>query len=385
MSGIAVAAPVLTWAQRRSGRADDEIRKKFSDWDKWLSFEKKPSFAQVEKVADFTRVPLGYFFLPVPPIEKLPIPDFRVGRSAPIEASEDLFETIYLNQRRQAWYEDYLADFGEPERLTFVGSTADFSVEKAASTISNALEYGVEKRAQFRSIDDARLYLIEMFEDLGGLVVLNSMVANNTHRMLDIEEFRGFTLQSEFAPLVFVNANDTKNGQVFSLLHEFAHVWRGETGVSQGGAPLQDRDIELEKWCDGVAAEIAVPSTDLKREFSSEHELVDELERLAKRYFCSTLVVLLRLRDVGLVDKKVFSELYKQEQARILEILENKPAKGAGGDFYNNQPYRIGRTLSRAIVSDTKSGNTSMTEALCLLSFSRIQMFDKYADHIRGV
>ena len=385
MSGIAVAAPVLTWAQRRSGRADDEIRKEFSDWDKWLSFEKKPSFAQVEKVADFTRVPLGYFFLPVPPIEKLPIPDFRVGRSAPIEASEDLFETIYLNQRRQAWYEDYLADFGEPERLTFVGSTADFSVEKAASTISNALEYGVEKRAQFRSIDDARLYLIEMFEDLGGLVVLNSMVANNTHRMLDIEEFRGFTLQSEFAPLVFVNANDTKNGQVFSLLHEFAHVWRGETGVSQGGAPLQDRDIELEKWCDGVAAEIAVPSTDLKREFSSEHELVDELERLAKRFFCSTLVVLLRLRDVGLVDKKVFSELYKQEQARILEILENKPAKGAGGDFYNNQPYRIGRTLSRAIVSDTKSGNTSMTEALRLLSFSRIQMFDKYADHIRGV
>ena len=168
MSGIAVAAPVLTWAQRRSGRADDEIRKKFSDWDKWLSFEKKPSFAQVEKVADFTRVPLGYFFLPVPPIEKLPIPDFRVGRSAPIEASEDLFETIYLNQRRQAWYEDYLADFGEPERLTFVGSTADFSVEKAASTISNALEYGVEKRAQFRSIDDARLYLIETFEELGG-------------------------------------------------------------------------------------------------------------------------------------------------------------------------------------------------------------------------
>lgn len=315
----------------------------------------------------------------------MPIPDFRVGRSAPIEASEDLFETIYLNQRRQAWYEDYLADFGEPERLTFVGSTADFSVEKAASTISNALEYGVEKRAQFRSIDDARLYLIETFEDLGGLVVLNSMVANNTHRMLDIEEFRGFTLQSEFAPLVFVNANDTKNGQVFSLLHEFAHVWRRETGVSQGGAPLQDRDIELEKWCDGVAAEIAVPSTDLKREFSSEHELVDELERLAKRYFCSTLVVLLRLRDVGLVDKKVFSELYKPEQARILEILENKPAKGAGGDFYNNQPYRIGRTLSRAIVSDTKSGNTSMTEALRLLSFSRIQMFDKYADHIRGV
>lgn len=379
MSGIPVAAPVLTWAQHRSNRGNDEIRKKFPYWDKWLNGEKKPSFAQLKKVAKFTRVPIGYLFLSVPPIEKLPIPDLRVGRSAQIEAGEDLLDTVYLNQRRQFWYEDYLADFGDPERLTFVGSAAGFSVEKAASVISDALEYGVEKRAQFRNIDDARLYLIETFEELGGLVVLNSMFANNTHRMLDIEEFRGFTLQSEIAPLVFVNANDTKNGQVFSLLHEFAHVWRGETGVSQGGAPLQGRDNELEKWCDGVAAEIAVPSTDLKREFSSEHEL----ERLAKRYFCSTLVVLFRLRDVGLVDKEGFSELYKQEQARILEILESKPAKGAGlGDFYNSQLYKVGRALSRAIVSDTKSGNTLILEALRLLSFSKIQVFDKYADHI---
>ena len=376
MSGVPIAAPVLTWAQHRSGRGDDEIRKKFPDWDKWLNGEKKPSFAQLEKVAKFTRVPIGYLFLSVPPIEELPIPDLRAGCSTPIEVSEDLLDTVYLNQRRQFWYEDYLGDFGDPERLTFVGSAAGFSVEKAASMISDALEYGVEKRAQFTNIDDARLYLIETFEKLGGLVVLNSMFANNTHRMLDIEEFRGFTLQSEFAPLVFVNANDTRDGQVFSLLHEFAHVWRGETGVSQGGAPLQDRDIELEKWCDGVAAEIAVPSTDLKREFSCEHELVDELGRLAKRYFCSPLVVLLRLRDVGLVD------INRQEQARILEILERKPAKGVGGDFYNSQLYRVGRTLSRAIVNDTKSGNTPMTEALRLLSFTRIHTFDKYADHI---
>lgn len=97
MSGIPIAAPVLTWAQHRSGRADDEIRKKFSDWDKWLNGEKKPSFAQLKKVAKFTRVPIGYLFLSVPPIEELPIPDLRVGRSTPIEASEDLLDTVYLN------------------------------------------------------------------------------------------------------------------------------------------------------------------------------------------------------------------------------------------------------------------------------------------------
>lgn len=376
MPDVAIAAEVLAWAQRRSGRDDDEIRAKFSDWDLWISEEKTPSFTEVENVSKFTRVPLGYFFLPEPPIEKLPIPDFRVGRSSRSGASADLLDTIYLNQRRQAWYEDYLADFGDPERLSFIGSAQGMSVKEAASVISHALDYGVERRAQFRSIDDARLYLVDTFEELGGLVVVNSMVANNTHRMLDIDEFRGFTLHSDYAPLVFVNANDTKNGQIFSLLHEYAHVWRGETGVSQGGAPFMEGSLEVEKWCDSVAAEIAVPSDDIVQQFRSHENLEHELERLARRYFCSTLVILLRLRDTGLFSGQNFSEIYDAELQRILDILEKMPAKGSGGDFYNNQPYRIGRMLSRAIIQDTKSGHTPMTEALRLLSFSKIPMFD---------
>ncbi len=212
MTAVAIRPPVLEWAQRRSGRDASEIRERFVKWDHWLTEEQHPTFSDVEKIANFTRVPVGYLFLTEPPQEELPIPDFRVGRGAAENPSDDLLETIYLNQLRQEWYEDYLAEIGDDDPLPFVGSARDFSVEIAARTITDALDYGISKRLTMRSIDEARAHLIRAFEASGGLVVLNSMVANNTYRKLDINEFRGFTLHSLVAPLVFINGADTKRG-----------------------------------------------------------------------------------------------------------------------------------------------------------------------------
>ncbi|MGK2352055.1 hypothetical protein [Cutibacterium sp. V947] len=213
MAGVDVAGSVLEWAERRSGR-DGESRKKFSHWDDWVAQRTKPTVAQVETIANFTRVPFGYFFFSEPPYEELPTPDFRVGRGHHVEASVDLLETIGLNQRRQAWYEDYLTDFNDPESLDFVGSARGMAPAEAAVLMTKVLRYSVSERKDLRTADEARRYLVEAFEDLGGLVVMNSMVGNNTHQMLSLDEFRGFTLHSQFAPLVFVNSNDTKAGQV---------------------------------------------------------------------------------------------------------------------------------------------------------------------------
>jgi hypothetical protein len=143
MVGTTVSAPVLSWAWRRSGRGADEIRTKFAHWDEWIAEDRQPSFSDVQKIADFTRVPIGYFFLPDPPVEELPIPDFRAGRGERTESSVDLLETIYLNQRRQGWYEDYLANLGELEPLSFVGSAAGMSSSAAAARITEALGYSV--------------------------------------------------------------------------------------------------------------------------------------------------------------------------------------------------------------------------------------------------
>jgi len=381
MTTVAVHRPVLEWARRRSGRDHSAMRAKFRHWDRWIAGNAHPTFNQAQQFADYTHVPFGMLLLPTPPVEDLPIPDFRVGHAASDEPSQDLLETIYLSQRRQGWYEDYLADLSGGGPLDFVGSALGKSVDEAATMITAALDYGMKPRANLRTIDGARKYLIHWFEEVGGLVVATSMVGNNSHRMLNLDEFRGFTLHSATAPLVFINGHDTKRGQVFSLLHEFAHVWRGDSGVSAGGEPLSAERGEIESWCDHVAAQIAVPANDLRMRYAPSGDLTDELERLADFYKCSTLVVLIRLRDTGLQPLEGFDKLYAEELGRLLAFINERP-ESTGGTFYNNQPFRIGETLSRALIQDTYGGRTPMTEALSLMSFKSAPVFDKYAESL---
>lgn len=387
MSTVAVHAPVLRWAQRRSGHDDHAMRSRFRKWDRWLNSVDEPSLAQVEEIARFTHVPVGALFLPTPPAEQLPIPDFRPGRGPTMAASDNLLDTIFLNQRRQGWYEDYLARLGAVEPLSFVGSARAASIDDTAAMITQALDYGLERRVRLRSINDARRWLVDHFEALGGLIVISSMVENNTHRMLDLTEFRGFSLPSATAPLVFVNGVDTKRGQVFSLLHEFAHVWLGQTGISAGGEPLRNRTNSVERWCDAVAAEIAVPRADLRErhrgnvDFTDDDARAGELDRLGNYYRCSTLVVLIKLRELALIAPHDFDVAYEHEVLRLVNLIDTAP-KSSGGDFYRNQFFKIGPTLSRAIIRDAAQGTTPMTEALRLMSFTRTSTFDRYAREI---
>lgn len=382
MTEVSVSTPLLEWAQQRSGRNDAEMRNQFKNWDNWIRKVEEPAFADLERVAAYTRVPVGMLLLSEPPVEELPIPDFRAGRGPSRPPSGDLLDTIFLSEGRQDWYIDYLAKMGALERLPFVGSAKGLSVQQAAGKMRSELEFEIEERRAWKTDGEARSHLVDRFEALGGLVVMNSMVKNNTKRMLDLEEFRGFTLHSEYAPLVFINANDTLRGQVFSLLHEFAHVWRGSPGISAGGLPGDHRANEIERWCDRVAAEIAVPEGDLRVQFQQTADLTDELDRLASRYHCSTLVVLLKLRDHELIPTKGFWDVYNAELDRLLALKEENSKKASGGSFYNNQRFRVGNKLGAAIARETLTGSLPMTAALNLLAFKSPPVFDKYVSHM---
>jgi hypothetical protein len=235
-----------------------------------------------------------------------------------------------------------------------------------AEKVTMELEYTVSARARLKTREAARNHLRHAFEARGGLVVFTSMVGNDTHRLLDREEFRGFTLADDVAPLIVVNTNeDSLGGQFFTFFHEVSHVVLRSTGIS-------DEDPRV------------VPAVDLRSQFTASVDLTPELQRLSDRYLCSTLVILLKLRKLGLVAAQGFDAIYRTEAERVQEVftLRRAQAAGGGGDFYANQPFKISERLSRAVLADIREGGTSYTDAFRILGLRTTEQLRTYADRL---
>lgn len=171
--------------------------------------------------------PLGYFFLDAPPDESLPIPDFRTVGDVPIgRPSPNLIETIQTMQRRQAWMREFVIDDGQ-EPLPWIGSAKN--VRNVVSLSARILN--VDWAESHSTWEDALRTLRNSAERVGILVASSSFVGLNTHRSLDPQEFRGFVLCDQYAPLIFVNGADSKSARMFTLAHELAHLWVGRGGL----------------------------------------------------------------------------------------------------------------------------------------------------------
>src|SRR5581483_3091359 len=228
---VEVKPALLAWARERSRVEPDELERKFPKLREWESGDRAPTLKQLESFANATKTPVGYLLLQEPPEEPLPIPDYRTMRAEGVERpSPDLLDTIFQCQQRQEWYRDYVrASTDEP--LPFVGSlTMNAAADEAAHAMREALSFGVAERGPTWS--GALRLLIDEAEDAGVLVMVNGIVGSNTHRKLDPDEFRGFALVDQLAPVVFVNGADTKAAQIFTLAHELAHIWLGVSALS---------------------------------------------------------------------------------------------------------------------------------------------------------
>ena len=147
MNRVTVEPVLLRWASERSGLSADSLRRRFPKFETWENKETRPTFKQLEAFAKAVHVPVGYLFLSTPPDEVLPIPDLRTveGRALDVP-SPDLLDTLYICQRRQAWYVDCARSMGE-EPLGFIGSTrVGDSAVAVAARMRDALSFDTEAR-----------------------------------------------------------------------------------------------------------------------------------------------------------------------------------------------------------------------------------------------
>jgi Zn-dependent peptidase ImmA (M78 family) len=346
----------------------------------WEEETKQPTLKQLEKFAQATHTPVGYLFLPEPPEEHLPLPDFRTIGDLDIgQASPDLLDTVYQCQQRQDWYRDY-ARLQRQEPVRFVGTlSTDVDVVEAARRMLEVLEFTPSQRGS--SWSEAFRRLIDQADANGVLVMVNGIVGSNTHRKLDPREFRGFALVDDLAPLVFVNGADTKAAQIFTLAHELAHVWLGQSAVSDADLEFPSANA-VERWCNQVAAEFLLPSEALTRLNVSLQSLTDPLQDLAREFKVSTLVVLRRIFDGGFLTQSQFRIAYAEERDRVLALMEERSSGSGGGNFYNTQPLRVSRRFARALIEGTLEGQTLHRDAYQMLGFKKHSTFDELASHL---
>lgn len=374
MTRIEIKPEMLQWASRRSRLDAFALEKKFPRLAQWVSGAALPTLKQIEHFAKATHTPLGMLFLNEPPKEVLPIPDFRTMADQGMrEPSPDLLDVIYLCQQRQAWYREYKL-IRRLDAVDFIGSAqVQNDIQSIAAQMRKRIGFSHAVIAAEPKWEDALRRFISLVDEAGTMVMCSGIVGSNTSRSLDPEEFRGFAFADRDAPLIFLNGKDSKAAQMFTLAHELAHLWLGESAVTDATA-MQLPNQAVERWCNQVAAEFLVPLNEVNEFVRSTPAGDDLAQRISRRFKVSSLVGLRRMFDAKLISRAEFWERYHAELARIRGLSHG----GSGGNFYLSQTARVSRRFARALIESTLEGHTLYREAMRMLSVSKIGTFNEY-------
>jgi len=376
MTRVAVSNAVLGWAMERSG-TPEHIRERFPKLPEWLQGKSQPTLRQLEKFAKATSTPLGYLFLSKPPDEKMTIPHFRTLNDVSFHRpSPDLIETIHTMEQRQSWMREYLIELGQ-EPLTFVHSARLEDEPKQIAKDMRSLLRLPELWASKNKTWTEALKNLEIATDNAGIIVtVNGVVGNSTSRKLDPYEFRGFVLIDEFAPLIFINGADGKAAQMFTLAHELAHVWLGSSAIFDL-KDLQPAKDETEQACNLVAAEFLVPEAEFHKIWANIQKDPDRFQKIARHFKVSEIVAARRALDLKGITRDEFLKFYRDYTKDWATPTNKKP----GGDFYANQPFRIGRRFGESVVRATREGKLLYRDAYRLTGLYG-KTFEKFAENL---
>lgn len=370
---IDIKANILTWAIARAGYDLQEFTTKVPNVQKWLKGEKKPTVKQLEDFSKKVYLPFGYLFLPEPPKERLPIPFFRTNKPQVTNVSINVYDTILLMQQRQDWLRDYLSD-NEFKKLSFVSKYKNIQdVSSIVIDIRKTLGLQENWASEYDTWEDALNNLTQKIEETGIIMVFNGIVENNTHRPIQVEECRGFVLVDEMAPFMFINNADGKAAQMFTIVHELAHLW---TGHSAGFdfRKLQPANDPIELLCDKVAAEFLVPEIFFNKVWKENPSI-----KYAAQYFkVSEIVIARRALDTGKTTRKEFFDFYEEYINREFKKKENQ---SSGGNFYATTRKRLSMTFAAHVNNAVKAGKLLYRDAYKLTSLKGDTYHNFFTQH----
>lgn len=358
---ININPAIFTWAIARAGYELHDFILKYPKVKEWISNTKKPTIKQLEDFSKKVHLPFGYLFLPEPPEEDLPIPFFRTSSSLRSKnVSLNVFDTISILQRRQDWLREYLID-NDFDELAFVGKFKNnqnsFSiVEDIRQTLG--LQYDWAKSCA--TWQDALELLTQAIENVGIIIIFNGVVENNTSRPISVDDCRGFVLVDDIVPFMFVNNSDSKAAQLFTIVHEVAHIWIGQS-AGFDFSNLQPANDPNEILCDKIAAEFLVPESSFRQLWKG----LPSINLLTRRFKVSEIVIARRALDLAYISQKEFLTFYNNFISRE---IKKKESQVSGGDFYATAKKRLNLTFAAHINQAVKSGKLLYRDAYKLTS-----------------
>lgn len=359
---VPVKGETLRWAMERLGLGEEDLaralRLKPETVRAWIMGKARPTYAQAQKLARKLHLGVPQLLLPPPEAQfRLPdfLPDFR-RRNPGSTPSPELLEAVYDALRKLDWWRAY-----RKTRLPFVGRGRNRPPEEVGAEIRE--RFGI-KRLQEETGDpqDFLRRLVQAVEREGILVLRQGHVGTNTRRVYDPEEFSGFSLVEEGACLIFINARDLPARQVFTLVHELAHVWWGRGGLEDTLEvdPTPNRFEEsLEVWADAVAAEALMPAPTFTLVWKGEG-----VEGAVKAFRVSRMAAMRRARDLSLISW--------EDYRKYLDTLprELRRPEGSGGDFWRTLATQSSPTFLKELYQAYRGGEVDLKEVATLLNLS---------------
>ncbi|PAF49022.1 hypothetical protein BKH43_07460 [Helicobacter sp. 13S00401-1] len=307
----------------------------------------------VSKLFDLSKkidVPFSYFFLDSLPEIKPPIADFR-GNAKPF--SKALRDSIDSSFNKQSWFREYLIKNGCDKTIkntTTIENAKDTS--DIEDTIKELIDFDNNK-----TIKD----FIDCLQAKNFIVQVTGVSRNNSHKVISVEECRGYAIYDEYAPLIFINTKDSDKAKIFTLLHELAHILLKQSGVSS-----YEFSQDIEYKCNNIAGNILMPSKSFKQAWQKTRNLYENVSLLERNFSLAS--------RQAIATKAMLNNLISYESYRgfINKEKFKTSNKTSGGNSIFSYRAANSKNFVQCVISDTLNDKETYKNALNLLNVKSI-------------
>lgn len=323
-----ITPKVFKWARESARMTEEDAAAKVSvssdrlvDWEAGKS---KPTIRQAQILAKAYRRPFALFFLPDIPQDFQPLQDYRL-KGSKVLGTASIF-IIREIQQKQAWISE-VNEQNEERKIPFVGR---YSLKDNPATVSNDILSTLNINPLQYEYENPIKEWIDKAESNGIFISRTSFI--HSRLTLDSNEIQGFAISDSYAPFIFINSSDWSAPQLFTLVHELAHIWIAETGISNQIQPIvqsQEKYHPIEIFCNEVAANALIPSDYISELRKYNSITSDQIFRYSRNLGISSFALLVRAFNLNLISFSEYSSLKREADAGFHDFVQKESERKA--------------------------------------------------------